>query len=375
MTGWLTKVTETFGTKTIEAPEPFQITCSCGKRSDGIRSEESQLVRCSNCKSMIFVLPKNPYPALKRGPSKKNKNKLGETITKPKSDNSTHVEKKRISQKVKEKVSKIKTRTRERTVRLIQKQKDFFTPFRLIILFTAFLVSLTGYWVFYSNRLESAGAIFQVSIKEGQKALESKDFLLAEKEFGKANEALLILNQESPEAHDAHIYFLEINAYNHLVPKSLIEMIELASKPQLPGEPSWENDFQTNYYDKWIILDTVFYRKSLEGSQEIFALESPFLANNVKIILKTDLSRLVEYLGTDTSRRIVIGAQLKSCKKTAGIPLPDGNAGIVTIELDPESIFLWSHPELLSEIGLIDDSDKEIKQLLEIQSRFTGLNK
>ncbi len=375
MTGWLTKVTETFGAKTIEAPEPFQITCSCGKRSDGLRTEESQLVRCENCKSTIFVLPKNPYPALKRGPSKKNKNKRGETITKPKSENSTHVEKKRISQKVKEKVSKIKTRARERTVRLIQKQKDFFTPFRLIILFTAFLVSLTGYWVFYNNRLESAGATFQVSIKEGQKALESKDFLLAEKEFGKANKALLILNQKTPEAHDAHIYYLEVNAYNHLVPKSLVEMIELASKPHLPGEPSWENDFQANYYDRWIILDTVLYRKSLEGSKEEFVLESPFLANNVKINFKTDLSRLVNYLGTDSSRRIVIGAQVKSCKKIAGIPLPDENTGIVTIALDPESLFLWYHPEILSEIGLIDDFDKEIIPLLEVQSRFTGLNK
>lgn len=366
MPEWLTKATEKFGRKTIEAPEPFRITCSCEEVITGERTESNQLIRCSRCHRMIFVLPKNPYPAIKKTVSKKNKNKEGKVITKPKSEKATHVDKVKITQRVKNKVKDLKTRTREGTIRLIQKQKAFFTPFRLIILFTFCCILLTGYWLLYSSRVDSSTSTFQLSLKAGQDALEEKDFVLAEREYKKASGAAEFLELKTDEANEAHQYYKELRAFHNLTPQSFYQMGELATAPKTEGAPSWELDFESNYKQKWIIIDTSLYRINNADPDSAIALDCPLIVNNHRIVLNTDLSKFKELLSGETSRRVILGGQLTATSNIGKSPQS------VVFQLDPESLFLWSHPEILREAGFIDSTDEELVKVIEEQTRFSG---
>jgi len=386
MSSWLSKATKTFVRSAPEPAQPFDIDCACGDKVYGMRQADEQIVECTQCGLSLFVLPKNVYPKSKR----KSKAGLPKESAAKGTQNSEVPEAPHkevgppLRRRIGQRAQQMRSSTRAVVRRGLAWPKRIFTPFRLVMLSVMAALVGTIYWGWHLNNLEQAETDFLQYSKSGQIAFESLNFSDAVADLSKANAAINVLKRDDQKARLIRQMYREANAYQNLCLLTLFDIINEANDER---SRRWDATFLARHADRWIVLETTVARApniALEqdetGEDDDRSDESElprpqcsfeylFFLDDSPAMLIADAELLSRLSLDDFPKRVVIAAQLKSCRFVSNRWL---------IRLRHDTAFLWANFESLDALGFgVDELHPEdaLRDLLLNQQQLMGIER
>jgi hypothetical protein len=263
------------------------------------------------------------------------------------------------------------TRARSGLIRVARRQKEFFTPFRLVMLSVAAIVGLTTYWAIHNSRVRSAQETLVAAEQAGKAAMTKSEYALAAQQFERACRALDLLGRDDVQARGVRQLYRESTAVSQLAAAPLPEIISEYH------EASQKNDtilLQTHgnlYRGTWLVLDTTVERLSNPDGASRSIVDLPVLVDGRPMVVSGDFAAFRVLPPTTEPRRVVFAAQFESCRL-------DGRAqDRWLVALRPDTSFLWSSAETLRWLGFVDDDselDPDTARVLAEQSRLLGIS-
>lgn len=234
------------------------------------------------------------------------------------------------------------------------------TPFRAVVLAIVAALIITGWWIARQNRLGIAEASLRESLERGKDALASGDYSTACAEYETAVSALDTLGRSDSFAGAVRQMSRQLTAMENLLPVPMeAEVAEsLASPRQRDGS------FAILRPGYWVVLDATI-RVGVDSSGTIYEIDYPLTLDGSPITLR---AHPPAFGGLDFSagpRQVIFAARLTAIRPGApGEPGP-------CVELDSESLFLWTDGGLLSHLGL--EPDERTAAILTAQSEVVGV--
>jgi hypothetical protein len=381
MPNWLTKATGGAARDARDAPQTFQLTCECSERHTGQRLGRPQRIVCQRCGSALFVLPRNTYPAIKSRPdggrSRKRRRKaapvpsIGPALPSA-SDLATSIRRgvALSAGSVGSGLHNAARGTRNWIVGLLaaltRSIRDFCTPFRLIVMGIALVLLATAAVAVRSHRMESARQTLRSELEAGEAALSEADYVAARGHFSRAAQAVEILGSDDAQSRLVRQLHRETGAMTRLAPGSLFDMLdELERQQQRPGASTWEDIFNVRYQGTWLVLQAPVRR---DGSGWTVDFPLTVGKEHRQVIVRADLPAFDRLPASEAAATVIFAAPITRCRL-------DTSAGQWLVTLSGDDGFLWSTPENLRPLGLLDDewaSQEDVTALLEAQSSLTG---
>lgn len=250
------------------------------------------------------------------------------------------------------------------------RQKAIFTPFRLVMLAIAIVVSATGYWVWQSRTRDRAELELRSAVEEGRSALQAGDLEKAAEQFALANAALKILGRDDAASREVRQLARETTAANALAVSTLPNIAQEALRRQDDANDNWDDVFQTLYGDSWIVMETTIEQASTPDDTQHLVLNYPLVVDGVPFAIDVDLPIFRRLPLDDEPRRVIFAGQLASCRPVSPA------ARQWKFELRAETAFLWSGFDTLRALGLTSGdarSEQVLRQVLVEQSRLMGI--
>ena len=328
--------------------EPFALKCLCGRELAGIRQEDRQFIRCSDCGHLLLVLPISPYP-LPPPP-------LPEGEAQPKAER-REPWKLAIAQRLRIGWGQLTKRVVAQTGQLVPR-KESFTRGRMLTLGIPMLVALTVWLTSYlggrdrfSEEIQSARADWAESLRQG-------DFHAASEALRKATRLLERFGEGGRDEREIWHLSRETELYANRLERELDDLIaELrraateephANSTALPGSGSVLFDFTINVPDATDPLGTT---RAL-----------PLLAAGDPVYLDLESLNLLDDLKIETAKRILFGARIQSIE-----PRGPRSAGWL-LRFVPDSGILLTSPRCLEKAGW--PVDAATRSLLENQHQW-----
>ena len=376
MSGWLAKASSSLRQENTETPQPFVLTCECGLEHNGLRRNRHQRIICKTCGASLFVLPKDVYPApVARKPKKKKKKGKGHSRGRRKAAT--------VSQRVVRSVAsvpavaadslrtlglKLLQSLRQTVTSWLTAFRNFWTPFRLIILGIVIMIGFTLTMVARSRGLEAARETVRTAVEAGTSALDDGELAEARDHFAQAAAALDRLGRDDPEAEQIRQRWRETTAMTRLLSQDLYALIEEGDHAAAAGiEDEWEEEFQARHSGKWIVLELPVMH---DADKDTYRMPYPMPVGIEGRVVTIDVNVPVMARLTfgDAPRTVIMAAPVESCSLT-------DNRRIWTLRLDTDQAFLWAHLDTYEAVGFdFDDWQPRarVRQILESQAEAVG---
>ena len=156
-------------------------------------------------------------------------------------------------------------------------------------------------------------------------SLRDDDFNKAADEFRLAVKALDILDRDDAKAREVRQMLRESHAINELSPMSLYDMLARFDKSALAGN-SWQNDFTSDYANRWIVLVTTV-RQDPRGTGHVI-LDFPLSVGGTPVRLTGNPTVFGKLSLSDKPKRVKDGARdevIVAACKPAGNQAAQGN--------------------------------------------------
>jgi hypothetical protein len=393
MVNWLAKATEALRRAPPPEPEPYEVACVCAHRISGMRTRAFQVVRCNRCGNYVFVLPRDVYPQPK--PKKKASPKgasaiRGESTPPPASPGvapaaplrrnlgagSTEIAapaapaaspaKAQAVSTSSDSSSEIRIEAIELTAR-----GSLFTPVRVMACAIFGVVILTGYFVWQSQRKEKAALTLREHLDAGEAAFRASKFEEAAAEYQQAAQAVDILGRDDVESRIVRQKARELNAIAHLSRLSLYDLCEEARLAVAEGETKWNERFDRNHRDTWIIVEgDVVSDAGPDGTQQPL-IRYPFpIADGAPVILDARLKALEPRSAVAGPQRVIFAGQLVSFAEEGS------KSKSWVLRLKDTTAFLWTGDDTYRALGLGTDAlrnDEDTSRLLAAQGEIVGV--
>ncbi len=326
--------------KPVVEEQPWQLTCLCGRRLSGLRTENEQVVTCEHCDRQHFVLPANPYPP----PQRKRKRKL-----RPQDAGAVW---KTVARGVGGFLLLLPRLLRYLVVGLgkfiLARLKAFrywFTPLRIAILSLSFVVLLGGMLAYRQQRSRQAVRTLRDAVQLAETAEAEADWSRATTEYARAAEAVRILSRQDEFAREILEKDREYQAVGNLCPLSLTDLIEEASGTRQVGG-SWDVTFRQSVENRWLVVESWLQPALAAGDEDWLQLAQPLMIAGQQVQLRWP-ARLVQGISPSerSAMHLLCAGQIQSVARTADAS-PHWQ-----ITLVPETAFLWRHPETCAAIG------------------------
>lgn len=375
MADWL-KIPSKKQRREEDIPEPYEIVCVCGVSLSGYRRKTPSRHACQQCSETYFILPRNTYPPPK--PRKKKKQGSTQQQIVEYLKNTPFMSKLREKRKQKQAAQQ----AGEAAASLPPKVSPFelpapktrlVTPFRGILTGIVLVVCLTGYLIYRSRTMEQATETLKAAMASGEDLLKQGDLTGANASYLEAYQALEVLGRTDANANEIRQTSLELQALNLQAVSPLFEIAdEAVTKIKQSDLEGWQSLFDVRYEGTWMIFEASLLPlpDDPETGEPRFRLNLPVLLDEYTLYLELASPSFVEYLKEHPGQSVIFAAQLERFH-----PAPDqSDTGI--IELNGQTAFLWSHPRLYEELGILFDdfhSRDQVEGLLRQQSEFLGL--
>ncbi|QDU40182.1 hypothetical protein Mal4_45370 [Maioricimonas rarisocia] len=375
MSGWLAKASSSLRQENTESPQPFVLTCECGLEHNGLRRARHQRIICKTCGASLFVLPKDAYPLpAARKPKKKRKKKRGARGRQNADTTSQQVGQLLIALPsvvgggVRSAGSRMLLSLRQTLSGYVAAFRNFWTPFRLVILGVVIMIGFTLAMVARSRALDAAREVVRVAGDAGVAALDSGDIAKAREQFADAAAALDQLGRDDPEAERIRQRWRETTAMTRLLPQDLYALIEDGDHAAAAGiEDEWEEEFRSRHSGKWIVLELPVAH-DVENDRYRAPYSLPVGTEGRVVTIDVDVPVMSKLTFGDAPRTVIMAAPLRSCSL-----MSDRRSW--TLTLQPERAFLWTHLDTYEEVGFgFDDWQprERVRQILESQAAAIG---
>jgi hypothetical protein len=381
MPDWFTKSKQTRAKSRKSEPQPFEVLCDCGQLVSGIRRRRHQTVACSSCGAVVFVLPEDVYPPIsftrKPGKKKRRQQESPRLTAQAKrfvqqdqiavepifddDDDDSAVEEKAISPPTAFSTAK--------------PQKKFITSFRIVMLSTVVVVSLTIWWGLRARALDQAAHVVQSERKAANVALKQGDLAKAAEHYRQACQALETLGRDDASSRQTCQLAKETNAAANLTAQPLLMIIEdahqtLSAARSKDDRAKAESHALDLYADQWIIMETNLTSVGGAGGSMRWVLDYPFAIGTTAVEIDANLPVFEAFRSQNTSQRVLFAAQLAGCRLRKQLRTT------LVVELNPETAFLWTNADTLKTMGFVsgdEDAVAKTMALLARQSRMVGV--
>lgn len=347
MTKWIAKAKNKLRrNNTEETPQPFEQQCPCGSKVLGNRDNDCQIASCPDCSRQHLVLPRNTYPQPIRQKKKKKKSKRdagsGGVF------NRARRVANRMSQSVSRNAVHVGSSTAMTSRVTAMKVRQFFTPFRTIVIAIFGVAVLTAAYGIRASILEKARVQLRESVVAAETALEEQDFLKAAEQYLAAAEALDTLDRHEPADMRIRQFARESNVLANLSPSGLLGIAEDGQKYLSRAKlDEWNTHFNAIYKDLWVVLDTTVQRVNLSNDQFNFEVAVPLWVNESAIQIGNAPTVLDELdWSAESRKRVVLAAQLTDCRLKNDEP----DRWVFTV--NPDTAFLWMHANTYEGLGI-----------------------
>ena len=381
MAGWLTKAAGALRGDQPEEPVPFESICECGVRHSGLRRRKPQRIICRSCGAALFVLPRDSYPSPQAPPPRVKKRKRKghkEVASVPPTapprfqDVATNVFK--ASEKVGRSAATAGLGFGARLGVWFMAFLALWTPLRLILLACVGICAATIAFVVFSDRSEQAVADLKAANEAARTALAERRIDEAHLQLAAAVKALDTLDRhDDPLAQELRQLLRETNAIRDVLPISPLQVVAEADEAQQNGRgEQWQSRFQTQYRNRWLIIDGPV-QVELNGSQRgQYAVQLPLRIGPSRrgVSMHVALPALDLLVKGGKQRPVVMAVQLVGCDLS-----PDKQTW--QLRINSQTAFLWGTLENYEVAGFTLESDEDRQRVLTMlaaQQRVLGLS-
>jgi hypothetical protein len=367
MVQWLARTTQLLRRRQPpEPPQPFELSCACGHNVSGIRQPTFQTVACNRCGNPLFVLPNDVYPKPKpKKPAKKEAPRAAtpdpvrqveapQPLAVP-SAPAKGTGPTQAASRSKPQVGSPAPAPREEIQpaamgAAIPARHSLVSPFRLIVLAIAGVITLTGYLVWQSRLNERALVSLPGHLESGAAALRAGNVRSAADEYRQAAWAVNRLGREDAESAVIRQKARELDAIVNLSSVSLYDICEQARRGARSGAEKWKETFDRLYRDSWIVVEgDVIQDTGPDGIGQPI-VRYPFPIDSAPVVFDARLPALAALPDKGGPRHVIFAGQLASLTKE-GTKNP-----LWMIRLKDSSAFLWADFDTYQALGLSPDS-------------------
>ena len=398
-----------FGTATKDIIVPFELPCDCGHRVTGIRRASYQIATCTACEARIYVLPVNVYPATKRirsevlegsvtsrlsvvvrdlvvgepesqssakpatSPGKRRSRLPGLTETSPAESDSSEGEKVAGRRSRESAPIKISPTAAARVAEQILVEGPIvrvprpglavvmgrvFTPFRLLMLSAAVLVTVTGWWILTQRRMEEARKTWRREMDVAEQALEDKDLVALHDSLSGAVAAAKTLQRDDAESRRAASLLLQTQAVQNLSSTDLISMLSGCVSDDGTLNPEKATNAAESLSGKWFVFECSLLRVE-NGLQA----DLPLIVDSVPVTITISSDLLQRALTALPQSPLMFAASVEFCR------VADSGQEF-QIQLSSNSLTLITTPYHAAQLGFTAENSPGLNALLERQAEF-----
>lgn len=357
MAGWLNRATESFR-KQPPAPEPYEVSCDCGGRVMGVRLPVAQRPPCPSCGRFVFVLPVNVYPRTTKPASKKGVSKNIAPNSSARKDRESSASGTETNSPRKGKLKsapETSTAPAQPSGIALEAREKLLTPFRLTVLAMLAICGLTGWGLWYRQRVENAKTIVAKATESGLRALSEGDYELAARDLERAREAVDLLKRTDNEAQTVRRLCREAVAARGLAHEALFDILKDALADIKPGERDAKR-FNSLHRGAWVLFDVTVLIPA--DTAQPCVIDMPLLRGVMPLRMEANfagLRRAARQTPAGEPVRVIFAAQLEKLT-----PALAGESEAV-LTLNDQSAFLWTSYENFAALGYHED-DAEAQQ-------------
>jgi len=397
MPGWLKWKKPKLLTRQPIGPVPFDINCVCGRETNGYRSPRYQQVICLDCGEPLFVLPLNVYPS--PPPTEKDD-------TQPKPDGSSNqteveidddisreigldddlndvvsdlradsefpqrlVKEKRVKEKPGKKEKQKKKPDAVPISKIKRPPKRMITPFRLTLVAIVGVLIGTVWFSIKSSRFESAQVVLHDAAKSGFEAVDEGDAYTAATEFEKAAEAADIIVPDSAQAEMLHHMQRQATVVTSLSDDSLLDILIRADEAREVEPGAWQDDLRLDD-STWLVFDSTARETIGADGDELVEVAFPLAVGEADVVMECHADPFSKLGLTTEPARLIFAAKVQRIDYRSSQP------ALWTVQLDPDSVVIWSSDGLFNTLGFESDEsewDRETTKLLKKQQQALGI--
>jgi len=366
------------GTVAEEIPAQFEIKCECGSLVSGVRGTSWQQSTCSECHTVLYLLPTNVYPSTdsvindviggtfsKRLrvvlsevlPLGKQKRKTRQKLTSPSKDETTSGgtgKKLDTTAGTGTAVQSPRWRIPKISLPRINPAKiarRIFTPIRLLMLGMLLAVGLTTYWLYHRTQVDAAERIWREAQDTIPQLLADGDFQALQVTLANATDAGRLTGQNGPKWRLTTNLFEETQAVTGICYDTLPEL--LAEKV---GRKTSALDAVV---DQYFVLDG--YIDPVGDESESFVIDIPAMSGQQSVMVTLQLPPLADFVPVHSGQRYVFAFKL------SGAEMHDG---FHELRVAPESFVLFTSEEHCDQLGMSVQSDPALAEVLANQKAF-----
>jgi hypothetical protein len=395
-----------FGASARDVAVPFELLCDCGHRVAGIRRVTDQIVTCSACRSTLYVLPADVYPAVRtlrtepkdgpvptRIPDTSRQQRTVPVHEEPEQETSTDspaidgntsspeprrrgagrgsARKSAAETKAPGRPEEAESLVPVRRISFKERLRRTFSPTRLLAMGLITLLIGTGWWMVQRQRLEQARKTWRQEMDRVAPALKDGDFGSLQAALQKAVEAARVLNRTDGEAMEAESLLSQTIAIQSLTTIDLISTLSntagidgLLDKTKASGAASMLQG-QRFVFDTTLKPVSV-KAKDVAGARSVplMELHCPISANSIPIRIAIASEQLMEFRSLAPEASILFTATVESVRP------PLSANGSWQIELDPNSCVLLTSTFLAERCGYDVATTEGLEKRMEDQKIF-----
>lgn len=372
------------GKPAADVPIPFEVVCECGHRVAGIRRRSYQVAECSECTASIFVLPVDPYPAVRKAVPKEAPptRRVTPSTSTVQADTETAVHGRSggSPEPVPQRSGKSDDRSEvgkapeqvlpdEDVIRLPPKPplavrlRRTFSPVRLLAVAGMALVGLTAWWMIHQRTLDEARRTWRREIDIVRKAIEEGDRISLSTAIKKAVDAAALLSRDDADARDARSLLRQTQALEQ-VGQSASDPVSVLSDVT-PAKVQDTDDLK-EVLGRLEGICCVFESPLIRSPENdrILIVNAPLLTPSGRIRIQVDsqlLRGLFDQFGQDSV--LFVASVTKASRDASG-------AGEWLINLDGRSVTLLTSELLAAELGHDPKHIPETAEILKRQEEY-----
>ncbi len=397
-----------FGSAPKAVVVPFELICDCGHRVAGIRKSTDQIVNCSACRAALYVLPSDPYPAVR---SPKGESRDGPVPTlipdrgQPASPEDSQTEAQDVAvdgeadQEIEEvvhspskdrpgrrKTSRSPNARKEPTnetpppvaeefvpiprVSFRDRVKRWFAPTRLLAVGLIVLVIGTSWWIVQQRRAEEARKAWRREMDLVAPALKDGDFDVLNSALQKAVNAARVLNRRDAEVLEAESLLNQTLAVKELSDLDLFSIIAEVTNEQGVTDEVKAKDVAAILQNQRLIFDTTLKaapvrpEDAVSRTVPLMELNCSISIHSTPVRIGIASQKLNELVAAAKDMSLVFVATVR----TVHVPQSAGKSW--QIELDGDSVVLITTPLHARFCGLDAVEVEGLEARLEKQKAF-----
>lgn len=352
------------GTVAAELPAKFTVQCECGSSVSGIRGNSWQQSTCSECHTVLYLLPTNVYPStgsvandviggtfgkrlsvvlsevIPRGKRKRKESE--QTASSPKQESREAASRKKTPPSPPQwRVPRIAL-PRFNPIEIVQRT---FTPFRMLLLGMLLAVGMTSSWLYHRNHLDAADRVWRETLDAIPQLIAEGDFQALQEILANTTDAGRLTGQKGAEWRRTVNLFEETQAVTAICYDTLPEL--LSEKAGL--EASALASALADVVDQYFVIDG--YIEPVGDTAGSFVLDIPAMSGQQAVMVTLQLPPLADYVQTNPTQRFVFGFRLD------GTVLSESNDEFHELPVAPESFVLFTSEEHCEHLGMSVQAD------------------